>query len=57
MKKVKSKATFNHTSKSQKGMGDFYGSGVRNKVGKIREVTGFEPIAKSKIGKPPKALA
>ncbi len=57
MKKARNTSKFIHTSKSPKGSGDYYGSGIRNKVGKIRDVTGFDPVAKSKIGKPPKSLA
>ena len=56
MKKVKSLKTA-HTSNSQKGMGDYYGSGIKNKVGKVRSVMGFEPIGKGKIKKAPKSLA
>lgn len=45
-----------HTPMTQKGMGDFYGSGVRQKVGKIRDVTGYEKLGKSQ-NKKPKSLA
>ena len=46
-----------HTNSSPRGMGDYYGSGVKNKVGKIREVSGIVQPSKSNIGKPPKSLA
>jgi len=56
MKRVKpTKAA--HTPKTKKGMGDFYGSGVKNKIGKIRDVTGYNDLPKSKLKKPPKSLA
>lgn len=48
-----------HVSKSKKGMGDGYGSGIKQKVGRIVDmypVEGFNQPAKNK-GKPPKSLA
>lgn len=56
MKKVKPTRAA-HTSKSQKGMGDFYGTGIRNPVGKIRDVSGLQMVSKAKSKKPPKSLA
>lgn len=44
-----------HTSKSQVGFGDYYGSGVKNKVGTTREELTMEPV--KTIKKPPKSLA
>lgn len=38
-----------HTSPTQTGMGDYYGSGIKNKVGKIR----FDSMSQSN-GKVPK---
>ena len=35
MKKISKNA---HTSNSQIGMGDFYGSGIKQKIGRIRDV-------------------
>lgn len=52
MKKAKLKTA--HTANTQKGMGDFYGSGVKNPMGKPRQIMGIKPIRKSK---PPKSLA
>lgn len=46
-----------HTSKSQIGMGDHYGSGVKNPIGKIRDVMGITDVRPKKLGKPPKSLA
>ncbi len=48
---------FAHTSNRKIGSGDSYGTGVKNPVGKSRDVLGQSPIAKSKIGKAPKSLA
>lgn len=56
MKKGKG-STPAHTARTQKGMGDYYGQGVRNPVGKMKEGMGLNPIPKSKLSKPPKNLA
>ncbi len=54
-KSGKSKAS--HTPASPKGMGDFYGSGVRNPIGKMRDGMGIPTINKTKLKKAPKSLA
>lgn len=46
-----------HTSKSKIGMGDHYGSGVRNPVGKVRDVMGITDVTPKRLKKPPKSLA
>lgn len=47
-----------HTSPTKFGMGDSYGSGVRNPIGKMRsDSVGFRPVIGSKMKKPPKSLA
>lgn len=56
MKKQKAARQY-HTSKSNIGMGDNYGSGVRNKVGIARDVTTAPRLSNKKLGKPPKSLA
>lgn len=57
MKKVKTPMNA-HTSKSQRGMGDNYGSGVRNPVGRMREDSmGYNALSPKKLGKAPKSLA
>lgn len=38
------------------GSGDYYGSGVRNPVGKLRDF-GINPVSKKGLTKPPKKLA
>lgn len=55
MKKLNSQA---HVSKTGMPMGDFYGSGIKNKIGRVRDNTaGINPVAKSKLKKPPRSLA
>lgn len=57
MKKMKGLKTA-HTSNSQMGMGDFYGSGIKQKVGRVREDYINMPSKKTNnIKKPPKSLA
>ncbi len=46
-----------NTSKSQVGMGDYYGTGVKNPVGKSRDVMGMKSMGKSTLKKKPKSLA
>lgn len=46
-----------NTSKSQSGMGDHYGSGIKNPEGKARDVMGMKSMGKSTMKKKPKALA
>jgi hypothetical protein len=46
-----------HTSKSPKGLGDYYGTGWRAKIGKMRDGMGFEVLSERKLKKPPKTLA
>jgi len=46
-----------HTANTKYGMGDFYGSGVRNPVGRVREGFGMDTITKKKLKTPPRGLA
>ncbi len=55
MKKSKHKEW--HASPNKLGMGDYYGSGVRNPIGKIRSSYISTIKSSSKIGKPPRSLA
>ena len=57
MKRTKSGRKAAHTPKKQLGMGDYYGSGVRAKVGKVRDVFGVDKPTSKKTGKPPRSLA
>ena len=56
MKKVKPLKQA-HTANTKYGMGDNYGTGIKAKIGKIREVTGMSTLSKKKIGTPPKSVA
>ena len=57
MKKSLISTKFRNTPRSQKGSGDFYGSGVKNPVGKMIEGSGEYKLSKKKLSKPPKSLA
>lgn len=46
-----------HVNKSQIGMGDFYGTGIRQKIGRMRDGLGFEAVSPTKLKKPPRSLA
>ncbi len=46
-----------HVADTKLGMGDFYGSGVRNKVGRIRDSYVTNPSKPKSLKKPPKSLA
>ena len=56
MKKIKANKE-NHVSNSKIGMGDHYGSGIRNPVGEVRDVMGITNVKPKRLGKPPKSLA
>lgn len=47
-----------HTAGSQKGLGDYYGTGVRQPLGRVRgDTVGMFALSKEQLGKPPKSLA
>jgi hypothetical protein len=47
-----------HTPKSQKGMGDYYGTGITAKIGKIRDGSmGIQTLTPEEMKKPPRSLA
>ncbi len=55
---VKKPYKFSHTPRSSKGMGDYYGTGIKAKVGKIRRDTmGMTEVSSGNLKKPPKSLA
>jgi hypothetical protein len=56
MKKLK-KTKAAHTPKSQKGLGDYYGTGVRAPIGKMREGLGMQQLTHKKLKTPPTKLA
>jgi hypothetical protein len=52
------KPKISHTPRSSKGMGDYYGTGITAKIGKMRsDSMGMVEITPSKLKKPPKSLA
>lgn len=47
-----------HVSHSSMGMGDYYGTGVKQKVGKMRsDNVGMRPATAKQVKTPPKSLA
>ena len=47
-----------HTAKSNKiGTGDYYGGGIRQPIGKLRDVYATDAPKKGSIKTPPKSLA
>lgn len=46
-----------HTAKTKIGSGDYYGEGVKNPVGRVRETSMVPKISNKKLGKAPKSLA
>jgi len=46
-----------HTANTKIGMGDYYGSGIKAKLGRIRDVEGMNPLGGKKMKTPPKSLA
>ena len=51
------KPRFAHTANTKYGMGDNYGTGIRAKLGKVRDDTvGMVKLNKKKVGTPPKSV-
>jgi hypothetical protein len=47
-----------HTPKNKIGMGDHYGSGIKNKIGRMREDSmGMMPVDRKGLNNPPRSLA
>lgn len=46
-----------HVSHTSMGMGDYYGQGIKAKIGKMREGMGMVSMSPKKIGTPPRSLA
>lgn len=57
MKIPKTKRVEWHTSKNKMGLGDYYGTGITAKIGRMRQGTGFEDLSPKKLKTPPKTLA
>jgi hypothetical protein len=46
-----------HTANTKFGHGDYYGTGITAKIGKMRSGLGMQEVTPSKMKKPPKSLA
>ena len=47
-----------HTPKGKIGVGNYYGTGVKQKIGRVREDSiGMKPVGKKGLQKPPTKLA
>lgn len=52
------KNRFAHTANTPYGMGDHYGTGIKAKLGRIREDTvGYVPMTPKKMKTPPRSVA
>lgn len=51
------KASSFHTPKSPKGQGMYYGTGIKNKIGRMIEGMGAKEVSAKKLKKPPKSFA
>jgi len=46
-----------HTDHTKYGMGDYYGTGIKAPIGKMRDSSvGYRPVTKRQLGKPPKSV-
>lgn len=45
-----------HTMMTKHGMGDYYGSGIKNPMGKVRDGMGINPLTPKMLKKPPRSL-
>jgi hypothetical protein len=50
------KDRFAHTANTKFGMGDNYGSGIKAKLGTMREGVGMVKLSQKKLGTPPRSL-
>lgn len=48
-----------HTARTRIGSGDYTGTAIKQKVGKVRDIypIDYSPMSNKKIGTPPKSLA
>lgn len=57
MTKGKTKYKQAHTDNTKYGMGDNYGTGIRQKIGKIRDYSpSMVTLNKKQVGTPPKSV-
>lgn len=50
------KDRFAHTQNTKYGMGDNYGTGIRQKLGRMRDGLGMQAISKKSLKTPPKSV-
>lgn len=50
------KDRFAHTANTKFGMGDNYGTGIKAKIGEMREGMGMVRLSQKKLGTPPKSV-
>lgn len=51
------KPKFAHTANTKYGMGDHYGTGIKAKLGRVRDDTpGMVKLSKKQLGTPPKSV-
>lgn len=56
--KPKKSSGDSHVSHTSMGMGDYYGTGIKNKLGKMRDDSmGMIAVTPKKLKKPPRGLA
>lgn len=54
----KGKRNESHTAPTKYGMGNYYGSAVKNPIGRIRSDTvGYRPVSRKQMGTSPRSLA
>jgi hypothetical protein len=46
-----------HVNHSSMGMGDYYGTGIKAKLGRMRDGMGMQEITPKKLKTPPRSLA
>jgi len=57
MKKGNTKPVEAHCANKKFGMGDYYGTGIKNPIGRMRDSSpGMNPVTPIKLKKPPRSL-
>ena len=54
---IKGKSKPAHTAQTKYGMGDYYGTAIKNPIGRMRDNYEDYPSTNKKLGKAPKSLA
>lgn len=53
----KKKNRFAHVANTKYGMGDHYGTGIRQKLGRMRDGLGMQEVKPKRLKTPPRGLA